>query len=186
MFHGFDTLGPYLREKPIIDPYAYRSTFDTCFHHQQRGSSLSLRSLRENRRLPCVIMFAMCFISGRTAKPFFAVRHSFSARQTFTHGNYTLCRAFSKRRTAKENLCRAFFRDARQSVFADATTPGPSLLLTDVNLCRASSQNARQRRIVCRAFYVCARQSFFKNVFSYLLLIFPPLIHYFVVYTSIM
>jgi hypothetical protein len=103
-------------------------------------------------------MFAVRFISGRTAKPFFAVRHSFSARQTFTHGNYTLCRAFSKGRTAKENLCRAFFRDARQSVFANATTPGPSLLLTDVNLCRASSQNARQRRIVCRAFYVGARQ----------------------------
>jgi hypothetical protein len=133
--------------------------------HIRRGAGLAgprwggspRDSLRENRRLPCVIMFAVRFILGRTAKPFFAVRHSFSARQTFTHGNYTLCRAFSKGRTAKENLCRTFFRDARQSVFANATTPGPSLLLTDVNLCRASSQNARQRRIVCRAFYVGAR-----------------------------
>jgi hypothetical protein len=53
-------------------------------------------------------MFAVRFISGRTAKPFFAVRHSFNAQQRFTHGNYTLCRAFSKGRTAKENLCRAF------------------------------------------------------------------------------
>jgi hypothetical protein len=51
-------------------------------------------------------MFAVRFISGRTAKPFFAVRHSCSARQTFTRGNYTLL--FSKGRTAKENLCRAF------------------------------------------------------------------------------
>jgi hypothetical protein len=56
-----------------------------------------------------------------------------------------------------------FCRDARQSVFANATTHGPSVLLTDVNLCRASSENARQRRIVCRAFYVGARQSFFKK-----------------------
>jgi hypothetical protein len=30
-------------------------------------------------------------------------------------------------------------RDARQSVFANATTTGPLLLLTDVNLCRAPS-----------------------------------------------
>jgi hypothetical protein len=112
----------------------------------------------------------------------------------------TLCRAYSKGRTAKENLCRAFFRDARQSVFANATTSRLSLLLTEVNLCRAYSQNARQRRIVLSAFYVGARQKcnfavrfmwahgkvFLKNVFSYLLLIFPPLIHYFVLYTSIM
>jgi hypothetical protein len=131
-------------------------------------------------------MFAVRFISGnyrhlRTVTTLFAVRFPKGARQR---------KIFAVR----------FCRDARQSEFANATTPGPSLLLTDVNLCRASSQNARQRRIVCRAFYVGARQRcnfavrfmwahgkiFLKNVFSYLLLIFPPLIHYFVLYTSIM
>jgi hypothetical protein len=78
-------------------------------------------------------MFAVRFISGRTAKPFFAVRFletsTFAVRLLKTHG--------------KDGLFAVRFTLAHGRVFL-------------------------------------------KNVFSYLLLIFPPLIHYFVLYTSIM
>jgi hypothetical protein len=74
------------------------------------------------------------------------------------------------------------------------------LELTGVNLCRASLKSARQRRQVCRAFMYGARQSytiavrfamahgnvFLKNEFSHLLSIFPPQVHYFALYISIM
>jgi hypothetical protein len=157
-------------------------------------------TLRENACLPCVIMFAVRFTSGarqrlslpcvfqrahskhkRTVTRLFAVRFPTGARQT---------QIFAVR----------FRRDARQSAFANASPVGMLFLLTDVHLCHASSQDARQRRIVCSAFCLGARQTcifavrfglthgkvFFKNDFSCLLLIFPSLIHYFVLHISIM
>jgi hypothetical protein len=47
------------------------------------------------------------FFIGHTAKPLFAVRFPYGARQTFTHGFYYVCRAFVGRRTANICVCRA-------------------------------------------------------------------------------
>jgi hypothetical protein len=90
--------------------------------------------------------------------------------------------------------------DAQQSLFTNGYSSNLERSFMDVNLCRALKENAPQSRKVCRAYVRGARQrctfavrfmlahgkGFLKINFSYHLLIFPPLVHYFALYIPIM
>jgi hypothetical protein len=109
--------------------------------------------------MPCVIMFAVRFLSDarqspslpcvflkvhdkylRTVSTLFAVRFPIDARQIFV---------FAVRSPS----------DAQQSLFTNGRTYRSLWPFTDVNLCRALKENARQRQKICRVFVLGARQT---------------------------
>jgi hypothetical protein len=58
--------------------------------------------------------------------------------------------------------------------------------LTGVNLCHAFLNGARQSYTIAVRFCKAHGNEFLKNEFSHLLSIFPPQVHYFALYISIM
>jgi hypothetical protein len=142
--------------------------------------------------LPCVAVFAVHFPSGARLNPslsYVFLRAQGKHLRTVTR-HFTVRFRLGARQT--QIFAMRFPTDARQSFF---NAPGHMTVrrLTNINLCRAHVDDARQMRIVCRASSCDARQTctfalrfvlahgkgFLKNGFSYLLLIFPPLVHYF-------